>query len=136
MIRRYLVDSVINTGKSVVEFVHYIHNIQPSICILVVAGIVQSDSIAKGSPLQELELSSKLTVVAQRKSITNSLGEARPTPVILYSTPLTFFDCAAQVEVEHLMKGSHLAILSVWFGSCYFVLSLLNYLMATQHFYL
>lgn len=47
-----LVDSVVNTGKSIAEFVQHIRNLHATICIVVVAGVVQADC-ASGGPLSQ-----------------------------------------------------------------------------------
>ncbi|KFY29425.1 hypothetical protein V491_00033 [Pseudogymnoascus sp. VKM F-3775] len=41
-----LVDSVVNSGKTVVQFVQYIRNLDPTIRIVVVTGVAQADSIS------------------------------------------------------------------------------------------
>lgn len=44
-----LVDSVVNSGKTVGQFVQHIRNLSSSIHIVVVAGIVQARSVSEGS---------------------------------------------------------------------------------------
>ena len=41
-----LVDSVVNSGNTVVQFVQYIRNLDPTIRIVVVTGVAQADSIS------------------------------------------------------------------------------------------
>ncbi|KAF5669188.1 PRTase [Fusarium circinatum] len=43
-----LVDSVVNSGKSVIEFIKRVVRIEPNVNITVVAGVVQADAIAEG----------------------------------------------------------------------------------------
>ncbi|PYH86318.1 hypothetical protein BO82DRAFT_388938 [Aspergillus uvarum CBS 121591] len=63
-----LADWVIDSGKTVAEFVRHIRKLTPDLRIIVVAGVVQSRSIAKLSPLQALMRHGDLTVIALRKS--------------------------------------------------------------------
>jgi uracil phosphoribosyltransferase len=44
-----LVDSVVNSGKSIVEFVEHIRKLHATIRIVVVAGVVQTQSVNTGS---------------------------------------------------------------------------------------
>lgn len=62
-----LVDSVVNSGKSVVEFVQHIRNIRPTIRIVVVTGVVQAQSIS-GGKLNTLARDAELSLVALRLS--------------------------------------------------------------------
>ena len=48
-----LVDSVVNSGKTVVQFVQHIRNLQPTIRIVVVAGVIQAQSIGSGGSLTQ-----------------------------------------------------------------------------------
>ncbi|KAE9394025.1 PRTase-like protein [Gymnopus androsaceus JB14] len=63
-----LVDSVVNSGKTVVEFVQHIRTLQPTIRILVVAGVIQADSLSKGSLTQLLRADVNVAFVALRLS--------------------------------------------------------------------
>ncbi|PYI23967.1 hypothetical protein BO99DRAFT_457816 [Aspergillus violaceofuscus CBS 115571] len=63
-----LADWVIDSGKTVAEFVRHIRKLTPDVRIIVVAGVVQTRSIAKFSPLQALVRHGDLTVIALRKS--------------------------------------------------------------------
>lgn len=45
-----LVDSVINSGKSVVEFLQYLEEIKPGIRIVIIAGVVQEDTLVSKNP--------------------------------------------------------------------------------------
>lgn len=62
-----LVDSVINSGKTVVEFVQHVRSLCATIHIVVVAGVVQAESIAKGS-FTQLARREQLTIIALRLS--------------------------------------------------------------------
>ena len=63
-----LVDSVINSGKSVVEFIHHIRSLDATICIIVMAGTVQAKSLSEGPFSQALEQDTNLSLVALRVS--------------------------------------------------------------------
>lgn len=43
-----LVDSLVNSGKSVIEFINRVVRLEPNINITVVAGVVQAEAIAEG----------------------------------------------------------------------------------------
>ncbi|KAI9042046.1 uracil phosphoribosyltransferase [Aspergillus affinis] len=70
-----LVDSVINSGKSIFEFVCHIRRLAPVIPIVVVAGVVQKQAIAGDSPIATLAVHGKLTVVALRVSENKYTGK-------------------------------------------------------------
>lgn len=61
-----LVDSVVNSGKSVVEFVHHIRSLHATIRIVVVAGVVQAQCMSQG--LLSLAGDTQLSMVALRLS--------------------------------------------------------------------
>ncbi|KAK4152281.1 hypothetical protein C8A00DRAFT_35024 [Chaetomidium leptoderma] len=64
-----LVDSVVNSGKSVVEFVERVRSFDPTISIVVVAGVVQSQSLSPAASLgRVLEADRALSLVALRLS--------------------------------------------------------------------
>ena len=65
-----LVDSVVNTGKSVVEFVQYVRKLHATIRIVVVAGVVQAQFASKGS----LDSFANVQMVALRFSDTKFKG--------------------------------------------------------------
>jgi hypoxanthine phosphoribosyltransferase len=48
-----LVDSVVNTGESVRQFVEYIRRFNPTIHIVLVAGVIQSQCMDSGGTLDE-----------------------------------------------------------------------------------
>jgi uracil phosphoribosyltransferase len=49
-----LVDSVVNSGKTIVSFVQHIHSLHATIHIVVVAGVVQAQSVSEGKLAQAL----------------------------------------------------------------------------------
>jgi uracil phosphoribosyltransferase/adenylate kinase len=63
-----LVDSVVNSGKTVVQFVEHIRNIHATIRIVVIAGVVQAESVSEGSLARALGNHAKLSFVALRLS--------------------------------------------------------------------
>ncbi len=69
-----LVDSVINTGKSIVEFVQHIRSLHATIRIVVVAGVVQADNINKGNLQKALARHAGIHLVALRLSDTSFVG--------------------------------------------------------------
>jgi len=72
-----LVDSVINTGGSIVRFVRRIRELSPTINIVVLAGVVQRQSTAARGPLFQLAhegARGKFSVVALRRSDNSFTG--------------------------------------------------------------
>lgn len=69
-----LVDSVINTGKTVVEFVERVRKLHATIRIVVVAGVVQAECVSPGSLIGELTHHGRLHVIALRTSDTKFKG--------------------------------------------------------------
>ncbi|PYI36388.1 uracil phosphoribosyltransferase [Aspergillus indologenus CBS 114.80] len=63
-----LVDSVINTGRSVSEMIQHIRQINATLRIVVVAGVVQKQAVAARSPLCMLARKSNVGLVALRLS--------------------------------------------------------------------
>ncbi|KAK6512647.1 hypothetical protein TWF481_001528 [Arthrobotrys musiformis] len=63
-----LVDSVINSGKTIVQFLQHIRKINPSVPVVVVAGVVQAGSLAEGSLAELMECRSNFSIVALRIS--------------------------------------------------------------------
>ncbi|KAF8243481.1 hypothetical protein K440DRAFT_55619 [Wilcoxina mikolae CBS 423.85] len=63
-----LVDSVVNSGKSVVNFVRHIRSLHATIRIVVVAGVVQAQSVSEGSVAQTLARNGKFSLIALRLS--------------------------------------------------------------------
>ncbi|KAI1197351.1 uracil phosphoribosyltransferase-domain-containing protein [Nemania serpens] len=70
-----LVDSVVNSGKTVVEFVQRIRTICPEVRIVVVAGVVQSQSVSQGSLAHTLAHDSRLNIIALRLSDNKFTGK-------------------------------------------------------------
>ena len=69
-----LVDSVVNTGKTVVDFVEHVRKLHATIRIVVVAGVVQDQCISKGSLNQTLAHQANLHLIALRLSKTKFTG--------------------------------------------------------------
>lgn len=63
-----LVDSVINSGKSMVEFLERIRELSSTVAIVMIAGVVQSQSISALKSVQERIRCAKLTLIALRIS--------------------------------------------------------------------
>ncbi|KAI8631587.1 uracil phosphoribosyltransferase-domain-containing protein [Xylariaceae sp. FL1651] len=71
-----LVDSVVNSGKSVTEFVQHIRRIHATVRIVVVAGVIQSRSIFDdGGLIHRLLEDANFSVVALRLSSNQFIGE-------------------------------------------------------------
>lgn len=63
-----LVDSVINTGKTVLQMARHIRKIHGTIRIVILAGVVQKHAIAPRSPLHSFARNQKIELVALRLS--------------------------------------------------------------------
>lgn len=63
-----LVDSVVNSGETVVQFVKQVRNLHATIRIVVIAGVVQAQSVSKGLLARELANHEKVSLVALRLS--------------------------------------------------------------------
>ncbi|CAG8135650.1 unnamed protein product [Penicillium olsonii] len=70
-----LVDSVVNTGQSILEFVRHIRQLNFSIRIIVVAGVIQATSISTSMIAQELSRFRRLSFVALRLSKNQFTGK-------------------------------------------------------------
>ena len=70
-----LVDSVINSGKTVVDFVQHVWNIQGSVRIVVVAGVVQSQAVDKLKLIQGPRQRNRVTLVTLRLSDNKFTGK-------------------------------------------------------------
>ena len=70
-----LVDSVVNTGKTIVEFVKHVRNLHATIRIVVVAGVVQDLCVRKEGFKQALAPYGKVHLVALRLSETSFVGK-------------------------------------------------------------
>ena len=70
-----LVDSVVNTGKTIVEFVRQLRKLHATIRIVIVAGVVQAQCVSGGSSLnQALARYAKIHLIALRLSETKFTG--------------------------------------------------------------
>ena len=66
-----LVDSVINTGNSIVDFVEHVRRLHPTIEIVVIAGVVQAGALTAAHPeslQQRLSGVTGMTLIALRGS--------------------------------------------------------------------
>ncbi|KAH8729252.1 uracil phosphoribosyltransferase-domain-containing protein [Ilyonectria robusta] len=63
-----LVDSVVNSGKTLMEFVEHVHSLNPSIRIVVVAGVVQAEVVVETHALAKLMGHYGASIVALRLS--------------------------------------------------------------------
>lgn len=70
-----LVDSVVNSGKTVVDFLQHVRNLNATIHIVVVAGVAQAQSISGGSLAGALARHSNLSIVALRLSDNKFTGK-------------------------------------------------------------
>ncbi|KAI9887289.1 MAG: hypothetical protein M1823_000883 [Watsoniomyces obsoletus] len=70
-----LVDSVINSGQTIVEFFRAVRNLHPTIRVVVVAGVLQAQSITEGSLINEaLGKHDSMSLVGLRVSETKFTG--------------------------------------------------------------
>lgn len=69
-----LVDSVVNTGKSVIQFVQQIRKLHATIRIIVVAGVVQAQCMSEDGFKQELARHRNMSLVYLRVSQTKFTG--------------------------------------------------------------
>lgn len=69
-----LVDSVVNTGKTVVEFVRRVRRLHATIRVVVVAGVVQAQCVSAGVLERELARHANLHLIALRLSDTKFTG--------------------------------------------------------------
>ena len=69
-----LVDSVVNTGDTIVEFVQHVRQLHATIRIVVVAGVVQDECITKDGFKQHLAPYGRIHLVALRTSETKFKG--------------------------------------------------------------
>ncbi|KAF3931412.1 hypothetical protein ABW19_dt0201880 [Dactylella cylindrospora] len=70
-----LVDSVVNSGKTVVEFVQHVRGLHPSIHIVVVAGVVQAQSVSEGGVVRAAARNGNFSLVALRLSDNKYTGK-------------------------------------------------------------
>ncbi|OJD21179.1 hypothetical protein ACJ73_07481 [Blastomyces percursus] len=65
----FLVDSVVNTGRSILEFVDYIRKLNTTTCIVVVSGVVQAEAMSVTGPLRRvLANDTNISIVTLRLS--------------------------------------------------------------------
>ena len=69
-----LVDSVVNTGKTIVESVQQVRKLHATIRIVIVAGVVQAQCVSGGSLNQALASHAKIHLIALRLSETKFTG--------------------------------------------------------------
>ncbi|GLB07490.1 hypothetical protein AtubIFM57258_002831 [Aspergillus tubingensis] len=70
-----LIDSVVNSGKSIVEFLQHIKQINDAVRVIVVAGVVQDQAIKGGSAIRAVARSMEVTIVALRVSKNKYTGK-------------------------------------------------------------
>jgi uracil phosphoribosyltransferase len=75
MVTVMLVDSVINTGDTILEFVRHIRSLHASIRIVVVAGVVQASLLQRSRVAQQLVSFEQLSFVALRISENSYTGK-------------------------------------------------------------
>ena len=82
-----LADFVLNTGKTVIEFLHYVRNIHASVRIIIVAGVVQDQLVSDNVLARALSMHGNVHVVALRLSKTKYTGtRANDTGNRLFNT--------------------------------------------------
>lgn len=69
-----LVDSVVNTGKTIVKFVEHVRKLRAAIRIVVVAGVVQAQCLSEDGLKKTLALHQLVHLVALRVSDTSFIG--------------------------------------------------------------
>ena len=72
-----LVDSVINTGETIIRFVDHVRQLHATIRIVVVAGVVQGECVSESTLKNGLEGLGKIRLVALRLSSTKFKGSGR-----------------------------------------------------------
>lgn len=70
-----LVDSVVNSGKTVIQFVRHVRSLNATIHIVVVTGVAQAHSISEGNLARTLARNPKLMIVALRLSDNKFTGK-------------------------------------------------------------
>ncbi|KAJ6784543.1 hypothetical protein PWT90_06761 [Aphanocladium album] len=70
-----LVDSVVNSGKSMMEFLRHVFRLKKDLAnIVVLAGVVQEEAVASGHALREMMEQHQITIVALRVSSNKFTG--------------------------------------------------------------
>ena len=70
-----LVDSVVNSGKSMAKFIQHVRSLDTTVRIVVIAGVVQARSLSEGVFSQALERDMNLSLVALRLSNNQFTGK-------------------------------------------------------------
>jgi len=70
-----LVDSVVNSGKTVADFVQRVRELDATIRIVVLAGVAQAESFSNGSLIEQVGRRCNVTFVALRTSETKFIGK-------------------------------------------------------------
>ncbi|KAF9050827.1 hypothetical protein BDZ89DRAFT_1032876 [Hymenopellis radicata] len=70
-----LIDSVVNTGKTLVEFLHHIRTMHATIRIFVVAGVIQAKALSEGHLADALKTDTNVWLVALRQSDNKFTGK-------------------------------------------------------------
>ncbi|KAL2037605.1 hypothetical protein N7G274_009718 [Stereocaulon virgatum] len=72
-----LVDSVVNTGKTIVEFVEHVRRLHATIRIVIVAGVVQAQCVSRGGLSHALARHANIHLIALRLSDTKFTGSGK-----------------------------------------------------------
>ncbi|KAI0440622.1 uracil phosphoribosyltransferase-domain-containing protein [Xylaria telfairii] len=70
-----LVDSVVNSGSTVVQFIRHIRTLHPTIRIIIVAGVVQCQCVREGNFASMLAGDTKIKIIALRLSDNKFTGK-------------------------------------------------------------
>ncbi|KAI1750690.1 uracil phosphoribosyltransferase-domain-containing protein [Xylaria castorea] len=70
-----LVDSVVNSGKTVVQFIRHLRTLHPTIHIIIVAGVVQFQCVREGDLASMLAGDTKIKIIALRFSDNKFTGK-------------------------------------------------------------
>ncbi|KAK3641776.1 hypothetical protein LTR56_011103 [Elasticomyces elasticus] len=82
-----LVDSVINSGKSIKDFADHVREVNPKLRVVVVAGVAQAGAVQAGGVVWKLALAENFSVVALRLSDNKYTGhKATDTGDRLFNT--------------------------------------------------
>jgi hypothetical protein len=88
-----LVDSVVNSGKTVVQFVQHVRNLHATIRIVVITGVAQAQSVSGGVSSRHSPVTQNSVLLHFVSLTTSSLAEAPPTLATVYSTRRICPDC-------------------------------------------
>ncbi|KAI0401088.1 uracil phosphoribosyltransferase-domain-containing protein [Xylaria palmicola] len=70
-----IVDSVVNSGKTVVQFARHIRALKPMVRIVVIAGVVQCGCVEPGGPIDVLDGELDISIIALRLSENKFTGK-------------------------------------------------------------